>query len=290
MIHLLHRPKTVLLAALLSWTAGSLAAQEPRLRVIEDTAIVQEMTLHDGTTLVGRIVRMEGDEVHFRTFGGVEVRLQRRDIARVRQLRGVRHGAEFWPEDPSSSRLFLAPTARVPGHGHGYVGVYELFFPSVAVGIGERVMISGGVSIFPGVSLDEQLFYVTPKVQVVSTNGFQAAVGLFWVKPATSEESAGMVFGGVTAGSETAAFSGGLAFPFASQSGFSEDPLVLLGGEFRVAKRIKIITENWIVPGKDSALLSFGIRIIGDRLTVELAWITSTEGLAIPLVSFSVTW
>ncbi|MFB3111908.1 MAG: hypothetical protein ACE10G_07745, partial [Gemmatimonadales bacterium] len=107
----------------------------------------------------------------------------------------------------------------------------------------------------------------------------------------TSEESVGMVYTGITAGDFRAAFSGGISFPFGSQSGFSEDPLLMLGGEVRATKSLKFITENWIVPGEDAAILSFGFRIIQSRLTVEAAVVTSPEGGGfLPLVNFSTTW
>ena len=100
-----------------------------------------------------------------------------------------------------------------------------------------------------------------------------------------------MVYTGITAGDFRAAFSGGISLPFGSRSGFSEDPLLMLGGEVRATKSLKFITENWIVPGEETAILSFGFRIIQSRLTVEAAVATSTEGGGfLPLVNFSITW
>ncbi|MEE9183150.1 MAG: hypothetical protein V3U39_01585, partial [Acidimicrobiia bacterium] len=63
------------------------------------------------------------------------------------------------------------------------------------------------------------------------------------------------------------------------------------GGEVRATKSLKFITENWIVPGEETTILSFGFRIIQSRLTVEAAVATSTEdGGFLPLVNFSITW
>ena len=282
------------IVAVLTCSTGSLAARqvrEDRLRVLDDTTIVQQVELLDGTKLFGRIARIDGTQILFATMGGLEIGFQRRDVNQVRVVRGQRHRGEFWPADPSDSRLFLAPTARVPGHGHGYAGVYELVVPSFGVGIGKIGMISGGFSAIPGIDLEDQVFYIAPKLQLFSSEYVQGAVGLFWVKPGTSEESVGMVYTGITAGDFRAAFSGGIAFPFGSRSGFSEDPLLMLGGEVRATKSLKFITENWIVPGEETTILSFGFRIIQSRLTVEAAVATSTEGGGfLPLVNFSITW
>ncbi len=282
------------IVAVLTCSSGSLAARqvrEDRLRVLDDTTIVQQVELLDGTKLFGRIARIDGTQILFRTVGGLEIGFRRRDVKQVRVVRGRRYQGEFWPADPSDSRLFLAPTARVPGHGHGYAGVYELVVPSFGVGIGKIGMISGGFSAIPGIDLEDQVFYIAPKLQLFSSKYLQGAVGLLWVKPGTSEESVGMVYTGITAGDFRAAFSGGISFPFGSRSGFSEDPLLMLGGEVRATKSLKLITENWIVPGEEATILSFGFRIIQSRLTVEAAVATSTEGGGfLPLVNFSITW
>lgn len=289
--------RPVLLAAIVGVVsavapAGSLAQGRPvpELRVTPDTTAVEEVTLRDGTTLIGRIVRIGEGGVTVRTLGGLEVMVQPGDIIGVRPLYGSVRSGEFWEEDPSDSRLFLGPTARVPRAGRGYFGVYELVVASGAVGLGAQTMLAGGVSLIPGLDLDEQVFYLAPKVQVVNLPSVQAAAGLFWVKPGTSEPSAGLVFGSVTGGSRDAALSVGLAYPFAARGGFADEPLVILGGELRADRRLKFISENWIVPGSDGMVLSLGFRIIAKHLTVEAGAATVTDGGVLPIVNFSAAW
>jgi hypothetical protein len=283
----------IAIAASTSLAASPAAGQQPRPdgpRVLDDTTAVQQVELLDGTKLLGRIVRVEGSEIAFRTLGGFNIDFQRRDVKSIRIVRGQHYRGEFWPTDPSDSRLFLAPTGRVPGQGHGYFGVYELVIPSFGVGLGKIGMISGGFSVLPGIPLDEQLFYIAPKAQVFSTEYVQGAVGLFWAKPGTSEESFGMVYSGITAGTVRAAFTGGLAFPFSSEDGFLDQQLIMLGGELRVAKNLKLITENWFAPGEEESIWSLGLRIISSRITVEVAAATTSEGGFLPIVNFSTTW
>jgi hypothetical protein len=292
-----------LLAALVSLLFGvalyggaeRLAAQEPtqELAVVQDTTVVQQVELRDGTKLTGRVVSIEGEWVTFVTLEGVELRFRRGDVVSVREMSRAQARAGMWPRDGSDSRLFVSPTARVPDHGHGYVGVYELVFPSVGVGLGGVAMLSGGVSIVPGIDIDEQVFYLSGKARFLNVEYVQAAVGVFWVHAGSGDESAGAVFGSITAGSDIASFTGSLGFPFATASGFEEKPLVSLGGEYRASRLVKFITENWIVPGEDGAILSFGIRLITRSLTAELAGIVPTiadDLYVFPLVSFSYTW
>lgn len=279
-------------AILAGWPlAAQVRAAPPTLSVADDSTAIFEIRLADGTTLIGRIARLSGDTVHVRTLGGLEVVTLRRDVIGVRPVRGSVRAGEFWEDDPSDSRLFLGPTGRVVGDGRGYFGVYELFFASGAVGVGDLGMVSAGVSLIPGIDIGEQVFYIAPKLQVLNVPGLQGALGAFWVKPGTSEESAGLVFGTVTGGGRVAAATVALGFPFVSDAGFADDPLVMFGGELRVDRGLKLLSENWVVPGADEVLTSFGARILTSRLTVELGAATSTDGGGfLPVVSFSVTW
>ncbi len=213
------------------------------------------------------------------------------DVSTIHELRGVVREGEFWPDDGSDSRLFLAPTARVPAPGEGYFGVYELFVPSFGAGVGSNAMISGGMSIVPGASLDEQVFYVAPKFQFFERENVIGAVGLFWVKPGSSNGSAGMVFGTVTAGSDIASLSATLAFPFSSRSGFLEQQVISVGAEVRAASDLKFITENWFSLGNGESVFSFGVRAIGRKASFEVAAATSTEELILfPVVNVSFNW
>ncbi len=69
------------IVAVLTCSTGSLAARqvrEDRLRVLDDTTIVQRVELLDGTKLFGRIARIDGTQILFRTMGGLEIGFQRR--------------------------------------------------------------------------------------------------------------------------------------------------------------------------------------------------------------------
>lgn len=251
------------IAALLAGSAIPAAGQQAdALRVLSDTTAVQQVELRDGTKLLGRIVRIDGTDIFFRTLGDVAIQFERRDVRTVREVQGELYDGEF----------------------------YELVVPSFGVGIGNAFMISGGFSAIPGIDLRDQVYYIAPKAQVFNSEYVQGAVGLFWAKPGTNEESVGMAYSGVTAGTPRASFSGGIAFPFGSRSGFSDNPLLMVGGELRATKRLKLITENWIAPSEGDAILSLGFRIITSRLTVEVAVVTTTEGGFLPLVNFSTAW
>ncbi len=43
----------------------------------------------------------------------------------------------------------------------------------------------------------------------------------------------------------------------------------MLGGELRLGRRIKLITENYLLPEAVGVVFSGGIRVIGDRFSAE---------------------
>src|SRR5688572_21282328 len=79
--------------------------------------------------------------------------------------------------DPNYSRLLFAPTGRPLKKGDGYFSDYELLFPGVAYGLTDNVTLAGGVSVIPGLGLDEQLFYISPKVGFKLGERASVAVG-----------------------------------------------------------------------------------------------------------------
>jgi hypothetical protein len=60
----------------------------------------------------------------------------------------------------------------------------------------------------------------------------------------------------------------------------------MVGGEHRVTRGMKILTENYIFSG--GAILSGGVRWLGERFAADLAWTVETDGgstVGFPLVN-----
>jgi hypothetical protein len=49
--------------------------------------------------------------------------------------------------------------------------------------------------------------------------------------------------------------------------------MVLIGGELRAARRLALITENWLLPGADDPIISYGLRFISEKISVDLAFL-----------------
>jgi hypothetical protein len=258
---------------------------------------LQQLRLGDGSRHIGYVVELQQDRIIFETISGVRIEANRA-FARLTNVRGRIVEGEFWPEDRNATRLFFAPTGRSLRTGEGYAGAF-LMLPFVAVGATDDVTLAGGMPPFG--SLDQIPIWIAPKLRVVNLPRTQASVGLLAVNlPGhdswdweTSEytrksgEAVGVVYGISTFGDLDNALHAGAGVAFSTRDGFGEVPL-MVGGEMRMSRRNKLITENWYIPGTGGAI-SGGVRIMGDRWTTDLGWAALLEGEVpyLPVVSFS---
>jgi len=253
-------------------TSAPLGAQDTartreRLRIVDSTKI-QVITMRDGSSLVGRIVSVRADTVDFQMgIGRVPVAV--RDIREISEAdSGRMHGGQYWFPNPNATRLFFAPTGQMLKKGEGYFADYELFFPGFAVGVTDNISIGGGVSIFPA-GIDEQVYYVTPKVGMSFGEQVHLAAGVLFA--GTQGGTGGVGYGVGTLGDGDASATIGLGYGFAGGK-IERRPVAMLGGEKRISRRIALVTENYLLPiSQDNLVYSFGVRFMGEKLTTDLA-------------------
>ena len=255
-----------------------------KFRVVDSTKI-QVITMRDGSSLVGRIAAVGADSVDFQMrLGRVPIAIgDIRDISETDA--GRMHGGQYWFPNPNATRLFFAPTGQMLKKGEGYFADYELFFPGFAYGVTDNISIGGGVSIFPA-GLDEQVYYVTPKVGVSVGEKLHLATGLLFA--GTQGGTGGVYYGVGTLGDGDGSATLGLGYGFAGGE-IESRPVAMLGGEKRVSRRIALVTENYLLPISDDNLVySFGIRFMGEKLTTDLALfnVIGSGVIGIPYVDF----
>lgn len=284
----------MLLSAALAAAAPPVAAQEPAREqpevVVRDSLV--EVRLVDGGGFIGRVVAVQGDSVTLETSGGARLQFTRAQIRSIRVARGRMVNGEFWREDPNRSRLFFSPTGRTIGRDEGYFGVYELFIPFLAYGATDNLLLAGG-SPFYLAFLGEGIppLYFGPKLRVSSTPKLDVSLGgMLLVVPEDEDGGvSGIGYGVGTYGSADNSLSFGLGWGFV-QDELADRPVVMLGGETRVSRSIKLLTENVFVPGEAGALLSAGARFFGERLSADAGLVGFAEGgnfeCCFPLVNF----
>ena len=281
----------VLAFTILAATATSLTAQGRPSRAdvrVAGPSEVQEITLEDGSELIGRVVEV-GPVVTIELVSGVEVAVPRSRIVELRTARGQVVDGRFRRTDPNRTRLFFGPTGRNLERGSGYVAMYEVVMPFVAVAPSGRVLLAGGTPLFFGDD-SPRLVWLAPKVQLIRQETFQLAVGAlaFWVLG--EEGSAGIAYAVGTKGTPDRALSVGVGYGRVDGS-LADRPAIMLGGEVRASNRVKLITENYVIPMDDESvvLLALGPRFIGSGLTADLGLavaVADGETFGFPLVNF----
>lgn len=255
-----------------------------------DSAV--EVRLKDGSVLIGRVESQTDAQVVLVTRSGARVEIPRAEITSMRAVT-LRAGGEVWMEDPNVSRLFFSSTGRALPKGEGYVSSFWLFMPFVGYGVTDRFTIAGGTPIIPGAF--GEVFYIAPKFTVLDRGNTSFSVGAlsFFVTDKITEGNAGILYGVGTYGSKDNAITLGAGWFYAATDGYSStsnEPVFMLGGERRISRRVKLVTENWLAvnPGVNG-LVSGGFRFIGDRLSADLgfAGMTGVESACcLPLVNF----
>jgi hypothetical protein len=283
--------------------AGEAAAQDT---VSTDTATaaaerMYAIRLRDGTTVLGRAADANADPLVVTTAHGT-LRIPRADIAQVTPVaEGSMQNGEYWPPSPNETRLLFAPTGRLLRKGEGYFSNTYLFFQHVAGGMTNNFTMGGGMSLFPSDDLTQNVFYLTPKLGVYNSERTNVAVGvLAGYLPDMDDydgdggDSFGIVYGVSTFGSPDGHVTVGTGLGYANGD-LGEDPMFMVGGEKRVARRASLVTENYFFPTVSddfTNIVSYGVRFFGERLSVDLAFINSlgedTIFPGLPYVSFAV--
>ena len=158
--------------------------------------------------------------------------------------------------------------------------------PFVQVGLTDRISVGAGTPILFG-SGSEHPFWITPKVQVLSRPNTQAAVGVMHFFN-VSDGNLGIAYGVVTHGSTDTAVTVGAGYAYTRTSGEVDGAAVgMVGGEHRVSRRVKLITENYIFNG--GGIASIGVRFLGEHLAADLGLVVplgAEEAIAFPMVNF----
>lgn len=272
------RPLLLLFVALTARVAQAQDPLPPAVPQARPTIVVaepgktQRITLRDGSEILGRILSVGETSVEFASALGVTT-IAKESILSVKDERGgtMREGRYYF-ENPNATRLIFAPTGRMLEQGEGYFSDYWIFFPGFSVGLSNQFSIGGGMSIIPGLGFDEQIFYFTPKLGVVQGENFNAAVGALVVSVPgfdSDNASAGILYGIGTWGSPDQSFTTGLGYGYADGT-LADRPMLMFGGEARIAPRAALVTENYVLPG-GHAILSGGVRFLGRGLSVDFA-------------------
>ena len=265
--------------------ADALAQSAAPQFAVTPAGVTDELVLRDGTRAYGRVEGVDGEVVTFMTTAGAAIRVQAAEVVSIHPANGRVVAGEFRRADPNPTRLFFGPTGRSLKQGTGYAGVYEIVLPFVQVGVTDRISFGAGTPLIFG-SGSAHPFWITPKVQVYSSESVQASVGVMHFLN-VGDGTLGIAYVVGTRGTTDSAVTGGVGYAYErSYSSKNGAAVVMIGGEHRVTRGIKVLTENYIFNG--GGILTGGVRWMGERFSADLAMVVPTDGgttIAFPLVN-----
>jgi hypothetical protein len=113
------------------------------------------------------------------------------------------------------------------------------------------------------------------RVVSVEPDRAKVAVGLLHIS-AGGDDQVGVAYGVTTIGRDDDAVTIGAGYGYET-SGGGGAVVVMVGGEHRVSRRLKLVTENYVWEGP-SGILSGGVRFIGDHLSADLGLVAPLGG------------
>jgi hypothetical protein len=262
---------------------------------------VLEIRLADGSVIYGRIVSSEGGRIVIQTAAGARIEVDRAQVRSTRAASGETRDGEMWFQDPHRDRLFLGPTGRSLEGGEGFFGVYELFVPVISYGLTDWFSITGGIPVVPGAF--GKVAYIEPKLRLPLPASSRASVSVgasvFVATDGEDQGAGGLLYAAGTLGSEDHALHLTVGYPFIAGDGdddIVDQPVVMLGGETRLSSRIKLLTENYFLPGEEGVFVIGGVRIFGERLSADAGLGTflgegcDLSACILPVVNFAYTF
>lgn len=259
--------------------------QETLNKAVETDSEVK-IEFEDGNTLIGRILTIGKLSVQLRNENG-EFEILYHRIEKITILNDD-DPTSGWYTNPAQNRLFITPSGRMLDAGDGYYQNTYIFFSSFTYGISKYLSLTGGFSMIPSIGIGNQLITLGAKIGTNISNNISIS-GAATLYKFDEDLNLGTIYAAGTYSKGMADFTAGLGVGI--NDGNTTNPLFILGGQFRGTERFAVLTENLLIPidGGLEPIISLGGRFIGERITADLGFFTSSEvGAFVPFVSFAV--
>lgn len=236
-----------------------------------------KIILKDRQTFEGKLLDVSDEILTLALSDGIQIQIERskvKDIKEIKEVKPLFYKNRKLKTDPNRTRLFFSPTARIHEKGQGFFGVNEVFFPSLSLTPFDFAQITAGISLFPSVSIEEQLKYISPKVRFYYSNNLHIGAGLTYIS--TINFHSGITYLISTYDGVPFSLTGAIGFGY-DKNGFSYNPFFMIGIEHQIFESTKIISENWMHPEIPGFIMSFGFRFFGENLAADFGFFTNTN-------------
>ncbi|MFN3874677.1 MAG: hypothetical protein ACK4L7_02045 [Flavobacteriales bacterium] len=266
------------------------ACQEvPVERIVPDSAATYRFELHEGALVTGRVRAVSADSLHVLHSAGGSQAIAKADIAKAAVLR-AREAPPLraWFEHPVPSRLLVGHTAIAMRKGElRYTNTYFLFH-AVSAGLTDRLAMSAGVEWTsfinprsPGPIVFGSLKYggeVADGVHLAAHGMWLSTPYNGWLWSDPGRLNLGFAGALITLGDADRQLTAGLSWSVLSFRWATRSPLITLGGQWRLSRRLAFLSENRLlpIPGESAPyLLSYALRILGRRTTLDLGFLNN---------------
>lgn len=231
------------------FNAGQISIARSSIKDMEITSVSGNVMIEtvNGTSYYGEIISLEVGILTIRSTVLGAIRIQSNTVSKI-TLSGayVSRRGGTWFANPNATRYFFAPSAIPLKKREGYFQNAYLLANSVNVGITDHITVGGGVVI-------PLLFYVTPKVSFKAGKNIYFGGGVLFTQSFLKDMglSAGIGYGLGTYGNREHNVTIGAGYGFAK---FNDEykstpmPIITLNGMTRIAKKLSLVTENWLIP------------------------------------------
>jgi hypothetical protein len=246
-----------------------------------------QITLNDGSVISGKLTAINDTEVVIVSGAMGEVHLQKANIKTMTPVSAFNEKQSgVWFDNPNPTKYLVGNSAIPLEKNSGYYQNTWIFFNSFSYGITKNISISAGFEIFSILAKGDGPFayYINPKASFKIASNFYAGGNILYantIKNTGDFGGLGTLNGFATYGNNNNNITCALGWGY-SNGEFSSKPLVTISGMARVSKRIAFVSENWIVPEvgderKYYGILSYGIRFLGEKTSIDLAFINNPD-------------
>lgn len=241
-----EKPDTLVIT---DFNVGQLTINKVQVKNLEISQVEGNVIIEtvNGTSYFGEIKGLEGGILTIKSLLMGPFKIQSNTISKITLSEAyVNQRGSTWFTNPNATRYFFAPSAIPLRKQEGYYQNAYLLANSVNVGITNNITIGGGVVI-------PLLFYVTPKVSFKAAKNFYLGGGVLLTHSFISDFdlSAGIGYGLATYGSYEHNVTIGAGYGYAkfnNEYKTTPMPIVTVNGMTRIAKKLSLVTENWLIP------------------------------------------
>jgi len=257
--------------------------------LVPDSTAQYRFDLKDGSVVYGIIEEAEVMGLTIRTMQLGVLTIQRGSIQMVHRLQDEPFsGSPRWFAALDHTNYLVLPSARPMDKGkvvyrNKYFGIQQ-----VEAGVTKNLSVAGGLELF---SLFQKpivvpTFFAQVKAAFRVADDVHLGFGgsLFnsarratsWNEEQTDRRNRGAAYGLITYGSRDSHLTIG-AGAAADQDRQVLFPFVSVAAVIRVSQLIALTTENWLTLEEEMPYWSYGVRFMGQELSVDLALINNRE-------------